>query len=305
MKKILILRGGALGDFLVTLPALRLLRTRWPQARLELAGNATAAALGMADGLLDAAYSQHEARWSELHRREPLSSQLAAWLGEFDLIINYWPDPAGELAGHFPLHPSQVFLTANASPQQAPAAAHYCEPLRALGLETTDYFHRLRAFSPTGRSSHRIALHPGSGSARKNWPIERWAEICRQLSQQPGTELLIVSGEAESRDILAGHGAAAHALPLVELAGRLANCSLFLGHDSGVSHLAAAVGVPSVLLFGPTDARIWAPPAPHVTVLQRGDELSAISVANVMAAIAVQAAAQTATASPPRSGRHN
>ncbi len=305
MKKILILRGGALGDFLVTLPALRQLRARWPQARLELAGNAMAAGLGIADGLLDVAHSQHEARWSELHRREPLSSQFADWLREFDLVINYWPDPAGELAGHFPLRPEQVFLTANASPPQAPAAAHYCEPLRALGLETVNYFHRLGIFSPAHQLSRQIALHPGSGSARKNWPIDRWQEICRQLSQQPDTELLIVSGEAEPAGILAGYGVTAHALPHVELAGNLANGSLFLGHDSGVSHLAAAVGVPSVLLFGPTDARIWAPPAPHVTVLQRGGELSAISVADVMTAVAARTAAQTATASPPRSGPRN
>jgi len=285
MKRALILRGGALGDFLVTLPALRLLRERWPQARLELAGNVTAAALGVADGLLDAAHSQHEARWAGLYRPGPLPAQFAEWLRGFDLVISFWPDPAGELRGHFPVFSGQVFLTAGALPEQAPAAAHYCEALHSLGLATTNYFHRLRVDGMGARKPGLVAIHPGSGSSKKNWPVDRWEEICRQLAGRTGTELLIVSGEAEPAGALASHGRQARCLPLPELARELSSCSLFLGHDSGVSHLAAAVGVPSVLLFGPTDPRVWAPPAPGVVALCRGTELDAISIADVLAAI--------------------
>ncbi len=78
--RILVLRGGALGDFLVTLPALARLRQQWPEARLELAGNATAAALAVRQGLLDAAHSQHEARWSALYADAPLPAAFAEWL---------------------------------------------------------------------------------------------------------------------------------------------------------------------------------------------------------------------------------
>src|SRR5438876_493512 len=93
MKSILVLRGGALGDFIVTLPALLLLRKRWPKARIELAGNATAAQLARSRGWLDAAHSQHEARWSGLFGDSPLDVVFADWLAGFDLIVNYWPDP--------------------------------------------------------------------------------------------------------------------------------------------------------------------------------------------------------------------
>ena len=72
-------------------------------------------------------------------------------------------------------------------------------------------------------------------------------------------------------------------LPLEELVELLASCRLFLGHDSGISHLAAACGVPSLLLFGPTDPVMWAPPAPHVRVIKRGDEMASISVEDVLA----------------------
>src|SRR3954463_6636635 len=92
MQKILVLRGGALGDFIVTLPALALLRDRWPSARIELVGNATAAQLARARGLLNAVHSQHEAQWSALFAETALPKELDAWLSEFDLILNYWPD---------------------------------------------------------------------------------------------------------------------------------------------------------------------------------------------------------------------
>jgi heptosyltransferase-2 len=60
-------------------------------------------------------------------------------------------------------------------------------------------------------------------------------------------------------------------LPLTALANLLQNCASFLGHDSGISHLAAAVGTPALLLFGPTDPAIWAPQNPQVRVLRARD----------------------------------
>jgi len=287
--RILVLRGGAIGDFLVTLPALRLLRERWPDARIELAGHAGAGALGVRAGLLDAVHSQHEARWSALFRANTLPAEFAARLGNFDLVLNYWPDPDGTLARRFPLRPGQQFLAAPAQPALAPAARHFCEPLRALGLSTSDFRSRLHLPSAhdlgpaTSDFGPQIAVHPGSGSPRKNWPLANWTELCARL---PGP-LLIVGGEADTAAVaaLARFGRTALNRTLPELALELSRCRLFLGHDSGVSHLAAAVGTPCVLLFGPTDPAMWAPPGDHVHVLRHGPSLEEISVADVLAAI--------------------
>jgi ADP-heptose:LPS heptosyltransferase len=288
--KILVLRGGALGDFLVTLPALGLLRARWPQARIELVGHARAAELALPGGLLDAVHSQHEARWAALYGREPLPAGLHAWLAAFDLVVNYWPDPDGALAAHFPTRTGQTWVTAAALPAVSPAARHYCEALRPLGLATEDYRSRLSLLA-TGYSlpaTPSISIHPGSGSPRKNWPVERWVELAGRLRGR--APLLIVGGEADTAAVaaLADFGEVALNLPLPELARRLATCQRFLGHDSGVSHLAAAVGTPCVLLFGPTDPAMWAPPGEQVHVIHCGPELSAISVDAVWAAVAAQ-----------------
>ena len=292
MRKILVLRGGALGDFLVTLPALALLREHWPDARIELAGNAPAAELARTRGLLDAVHSQHEARWSGLFGEMP--APLAAWLREFDLILNFWPDADGELARRFPLRPGQVFLSAPAMPTRTPAAAHYAAALGPLGIAPRGSYCLLEsgrvvlAPSPlrATRTGQTIAIHPGSGSPRKNWPLERWTELCAWLREVQCADLLIVTGEAEPATTLADFGRPARNLPLESLVTEFSRCRLFLGHDSGVSHLAAACGIPSILLFGPTDPNLWAPPAPHVTVLRRGTELSAIAIDDVKAAMA-------------------
>ena len=281
MRRILVLRGGALGDFFVTLPALALLRARWPTARIEVAGNATAAPLAVTRGLIYAVHSQHEARWSALFSRGPLPAEFAVWLGTFDLVVSWWPDPAGELRGHFPRHEGQVFLSGEALPQSAPAAAHYCATLGTLGLAGQEFLFRL-AESSAPRTG--ITIHPGSGSPRKNWPRDRWLALIAQLSGP----VTIVLGEAELAL------APWPSLPSVAvmrqpslgaLAAHLASCRLFLGHDSGISHLAAACGAPCVLLFGPTDPAMWAPPGPHVSVIKRGPTLDSVSVSEVLAGL--------------------
>jgi heptosyltransferase-2 len=299
--RILILRGGALGDFLVTLPALGLLRSNWPAAQIDLVGNARAAGLAVQCGYLDAAHSQHEARWSALFASGPLPAALTAWLGTFDLVLNYWPDPDRALAGRFPVRAGQTYLAGTAMPERAPAARHFCEPLRALGLATDDFRNRLpypiyhyssetREAPPAPREAP-VAIHPGSGSAAKNWPDGQWRELMARLE----APVLLVLGEAERErwtERLVAQCASrrrhrlevADRLPLPALAAALRQCRFFLGHDSGVSHLAAAVGLPCVLLFGPTDPAMWAPPGPLVRVIRRGPALDSISVQDVLAA---------------------
>ena len=280
--RILILRGGALGDLIVTLPAIAALRAHWPDARIELVGNSSAAQLALSRGLIDAAHSQHEARWAALYGISPLRAELATWLGTFDLVINYWPDPEKELAQRFPIRSDQIFLTAMAQPISSPAASHYCTPLQQIDLEPEALVYPLRQPTP---DRTLVALHPGSGSAKKNWPMDRWRTLARWLEADLRLSVLVISGEGEPADILEGVGVHLRSRPLDELADRLACCRLFIGHDSGISHLAASAGVPCVLLFGPTDPSIWAPPASTVQVIQRGAEMSAISLPDVQAAV--------------------
>lgn len=293
MQRILVLRGGALGDFIVTLPALAALRERWPSARIELAGNATAAQLAVTRGLLDAAHSQHEARWARLFGADALPGDFAAWLAAFDLVLSYWPDPDGELSRRFPARPGQVFLSAPAQPARTPAAAHFSAPLQSLGLEPATRFLRLTPATASAPATGPIVFHPGSGSPQKNWPFDRWVGL---IEEMPTASVILGDAELERWTPLLTQGVIGAPLinrPLPDLVELLARCRLYVGHDSGISHLAAACGARCVLLFGPTDPAMWAPPSPRVQVLQRGPTLDAIAADEVKSAIAAALADQT------------
>lgn len=264
MKSILVLRGGALGDFLVTLPALQALRARWPAARIDLVGNGRAALLGAEAGLLDSVAAQDRGGWHTLYTASP-DPVLLRRLSAYDVIINFWPDPEGDLAGLFPLCRDQQFIAAPAHPSCGPAARHYLAALAPLDVGDTPLLRPLRNHRP---QAGRIAIHAGSGSPAKNWPAENWRHLITWLHEIGFTDTHLIRGEAEPPDLLTGLTDTWDSLPLTQLADELACCALFLGHDSGVSHLAAACGCPGLLLFGPTDPAVWAPPASTMRVLQ-------------------------------------
>jgi hypothetical protein len=118
-----------------------------------------------------------------------------------------------------------------------------------------------------------LAIHPGSGSAGKNWPADRFTSVVDAVAA--GQPWLLVEGPAD-RDAavpLARRDGAVRAreLPARVLGTVLARAGVYVGNDSGVSHLAAAWGAPVVALFGPTDPALWAPVGPRVTVVRSPD----------------------------------
>jgi heptosyltransferase-2 len=102
-------------------------------------------------------------------------------------------------------------------------------------------------------------------------------------------DLLLVGGEAEGGRLQRLAAAVpptrcevAQSLPLADLAHRLAGCRAFIGHDSGISHLAAAVGLPGVVLWGDTVEEIWRPPSEKVVVLRHAAGLAWLPVEAVV-----------------------
>ena len=132
-----------------------------------------------------------------------------------------------------------------------------------------------------------IAIHPGSGAVEKCWPTSRFAEVIKRLWKQ-NYPVLLLSGPADTErvDDLLQHLSLpptpemfkmlTHAL-LLEVAQHLQQCRCYLGNDSGITHLAAMLGVPTVAIFGPTDPKIWQPVGPFVKVLQ-GHTLEDVTV---------------------------
>jgi heptosyltransferase-2 len=307
--RILFIRGGGLGDFIVTLPTLRLLREKWPEAHIENLGHPRLAELALGRRYLDGVRSVNHGPLSAFFTpRAVLDPEWMDYVGGFDLVLSYFYDPDGLfLTNLHRCRPGEILTHATRVPDDfgAPAARHFAGILQPLGLAlgadaaselvpTAADESAASAFLTGLRPGTRlVAVHPGSGGERKNWPVDRWADLGRQLlAAAPETTLLLVEGEADGEP---AHSLAeawkglpllrARWLPLPILAALLRQGALFIGHDSGVTHLAAAADrrLPILALFGPSDPVVWAPPRAGVDVLRDpSGRLESIPVARVL-----------------------
>jgi ADP-heptose:LPS heptosyltransferase len=110
------------------------------------------------------------------------------------------------------------------------------------------------------------AIHPGARGRLRQWPVERFAEIAQRLHHRYGAPILLLGGPDEgalvdSLERSMGFRAAfkSNDLAILEMAALLSRCRLFIGNDSAPAHIAAAVGCPSLTLFGPTYPHLWRP----------------------------------------------
>jgi heptosyltransferase-3 len=280
LNRILVIRGGAIGDFVLTLPAIKLLRDRFPEAHLEIVGVKHIAALAEKRFYADAIRSIDSAQLARFFAANcDLPASLTGYFAGFDLVVSYLYDPDRIFETNVKKCRAAMFLAVPAKLNNSEhAAIQLARPLQALGLELTDPAARIfpsdedRAAVVQLRSDS-IVFHPGSGSESKNWPIESWITLGDSLLAS-GNRLLIAGGEADGeriaklKSLWSGQPVRfAENLPLPQLAALLEG-KIFVGHDSGVSHIAAAVGARCLLLFGPSDPAIWAPANENVSVLR-------------------------------------
>lgn len=310
--KILVIRGGAIGDFILTLPALAALRQHFPQAYLEVLGYPHIVQLARLGGLVDEARSI-EARGLAgfFARNGALAEDMADYFSEFDLILSYLYDPDEIFKTNVSRCTPGQFIQGPHRPKET-AGVHatkvFLQPLERLAIFDPDPVPRLR-IQPRERLSQPsqgglsaaescdevlqtvsvLALHPGSGSERKNWPERNWADLVQYLIQQTSFNLLLVGGEAEGERLQRLAAAlpparvrVAQSLPLTELAVLLAGCAGFIGHDSGISHLAAAVGLRGLLLWGDSAEEIWRPPSDKIKVVRKPGGLEQLTVMEVV-----------------------
>ena len=286
------IRGGAIGDFILTLPAIAALRRQFPEAHLEVLGYPHIAELALTGGLVNRVQSiEARALAGFFARGGDLAEHLADYFAEFDLILSYLYDPDAIFKTNVGLCTGAQFIT---GPHRADegarlhAAKVYLKPLERLAIFDADPVPRL-PLAPRPRSLNPLALHPGSGSERKNWPEANWAELLQHLTGMADLELLVVGGESEgsrlqrlAATLPPARARVVQSLPLAELAQRLACCRAFIGHDSGISHLAAAVDLPCLVLWGDTAEEIWRPPSEKVVVLRHPGGLTGLAVGDVM-----------------------
>jgi heptosyltransferase-3 len=226
---IFVYRPGAIGDTVLTLPALAALRSKLPGCEITYAGNTAMLPLLPVEHALSADDS----------RLLPLFTQPPQPWPEANLHVIFARRPAG-LPGIL------------RDPLQAPARGIHMVDWLVDAVEPA-FEDRTPRLDLQPVAGGELVLHPGAGSPTKRWPAARFAELARRLD----LPLAVVRGPADMDiDIPVPHQQWNN-LPLPELARRLAGSRLFAGNDSGISHLAAAAGAPTLAIYVSTDPAIW------------------------------------------------
>ncbi len=261
-----VVRGGALGDFVLSLPAIAAVRAAFPGDPLCLVAQPSFGQLAVEADLCDLAPSIDGPLASELLHRGPPSQELRARFADAAAAVVWSCDREGRAAANLAAVGVPRRLVADPFPLESSGlhcADHLVQTLDALGVHgELPAVPRLPLPRPRDWSPRRVAIHPGSGSPRKNWPLPRFVELARRL-EAAGREVVWLLGPAERESSLSCSPPAtsrvAETPDVSRLARVLTACGAYVGNDSGVTHLAAALGLAVVALFGPSDPRIWAP----------------------------------------------
>jgi len=260
--KRLIIRPGAIGDCILSLPAMEWLRGAYlevwaPSQVLSLVTFADRTRSIAASGLEMLPFDPRPGLVEELRQFDSIVSWYGANRPEFRKLVGDLGLPFEFLPALPPkdstVHAADFFLMQAGG--RPPAVPRIPVPREPGGFAT---------------------LHPFAGSPAKRWPLERFRELARMLEQT-----MPVGWCAGPEDALDG---AVRIENLYELAQHLARARAFVGNDSGITHLAAAVQTPVVALFGPADPRVWAPRGDRVAVVAKS-EIDQITVQEVLDAM--------------------
>jgi hypothetical protein len=272
---------GALGDFICFLPALQMLRRT---AFVELFGRSEFAEI-VPDGVTVS--SLESSRISRLFRGGPDEDDNdRRFFDDYDAVYSWhgsgdqefvWrlKSLAGCRAHIFPFRPGYAVIH---------QADYYLSCLRHCFASSAEPVVLLRSDAVRWceefwikHALHRraiLTIAPGSGAREKNWPEEFFLAVTQWWCKATGGMVLLLSGPVEQErggiEQLARACTIASDLSLSQAAALLGRSDLYLGNDSGISHLAAASGVRTVALFGPSDAHQWTPRGKKVTMLRRG-----------------------------------
>ena len=225
MSKTLIVRACAIGDFVLNLPALQALHKVHSDARFTLVGYPSTLELAKEFFPVEGIYSIETAPWPRLFH-DPIPDL------QFDSAVVWMKDPV--VADNLRASGIPEVLQADPFPTYGHAADHLLRTLQLPAPPLPDLWQP---------DSDDVIIHPGSGSPKKNWAY--FEELASRI---PGSKILLGPGEGNEAS-----------LPLPDVLQLLRHCRCYIGNDSGITHLAAYAGCPSLALFGPTDPRMWGP----------------------------------------------
>ncbi|HYP15416.1 MAG TPA: glycosyltransferase family 9 protein [Bryobacteraceae bacterium] len=242
MNRRLIIRPGAIGDCILSLPAMEHLRAGYTEVWVS---SANVPLIRFADRV-----RAISSTGLDVVGFDGLSEPGLRQLESFDSIVSWYGAARPEFrqaVAHLPIE----FHSALPPDATLHATDFYCGQV-GIPAGAIPEIRCLR------RDTGFVILHPFSSSPRKNWPTDKFRELAGVLK----LPVQFCAGPEESFE------GAVRLADLYQLAEWIATARIYIGNDSGITHLAAAVGVPVVALFRATNPIVWAPRGPRVAVLQ-------------------------------------
>ena len=301
MNSILIVHQGAIGDFILSLPAVEAIHRFYPEARFTFIAHPTIVEIIQRRPYFKQVFDCSDRCWISLYNAKGnvaevvydllpqvestfvfgrpasqiIADNLANHLGNPAHRLDPFPEPdLGFRVGDYQCRQlEKIGIPATPPPDAIIAPPHHYD------LKARDFLRRY-----LGPKDRFVLLHPGSGGKQKLWAVAGWLSVINKLSAHSNIRFALLQGPADAGIVQQLHSQLeSHSLIPVEnwqlgkLAALMRQADLYLGNDSGITHLAAACGIPTVALFGPTDPNIWGPQGPQVSIIRWQAESEKIS----------------------------
>lgn len=288
-QTILVVHPGALGDVLLARPALAALKASFPAHELGVVAGESVGRLLQACGEVDTVFAlEGEVLTGLLAGQASVSQPVRGWLSRCDLVVCWMHDPDGQLRATLQglriprviVHSLSGFRglaihRTDRCMETVEEIAETSSRASALSLPPQVLAQGAARLAAHGISPHDrlVALHPGSGSEHKCCDPSVFAHAIQWLRDRQMAPMLVLGPADEKRgkavlDACETRPPVLQGADLLTVAGILARTVLFVGHDSGLTHLAAALSIPTVAMFGPTDPDRWVPRGAPITVLR-------------------------------------
>lgn len=297
---IVAMRKGALGDSLLTFPVLASLRARYANPRITFVGHPAVLPLALAWGIAEEAFNYEDRLWDEVFSSDGIQSPtLCDLFYQTDLAVCWLQDRYGQVrpnlleAGVKDVIMGPWCATERDTRHMVESLA---EPLGLTPIGTNFVISATGWNNDSCSYNAPIAIHPGSSAADRRWPTASFATVINYFLRLHQPVLLLV-GPSEAKVLKEirkklssspqpGLLSILQNASLLEVAQRLQQCRFYLGNDSGIGHLAGMLGLPTLILFGPTNflampPHVMHPVGPHVETIQ-GQPLDRLSPEKVI-----------------------
>jgi len=287
-SRIAVIRLRSLGDCVLTTPALALLKSHRPDLEIGV----------VVEDRFRAVFEGHPQVDQIL---PPTARAVAEWRPRMALNFHggsrsMWLTAASraEITTGFAHHAYSFLYNAKipraqeilGEERRVHTAEHLAAVMFWMGVPRTEIPRARLHAEPTPLTGAYAVLHPFASTPQKTWPAEHFIAVAEHLRDKAGLQPVILAGPGDDPSTFARFRIYQGA-PLAQVKSIMAGAQLFIGNDSGPAHIAAAFGVPVVVLFGPSDPVNWAPWRTESQVLTSADDISRIDVDQVLSAIEV------------------